>query len=170
MPEKRELERFWAKVEKTETCWLWKASKRNKGYGAFCYVKDGVVHQGRAHRYSYELHIGPIPAGLHVLHNCPGGDNPACVNPAHLWVGTKAQNNADMRAKGRHVRGGTYTTGKYKRGAEHHNTRLTARQVQEIRDAYAAGTISFPKLGKAYGITQGHAWRIVRGQAWKNTT
>lgn len=92
-PEKR----FWAKVNKTDRCWLWTGAGGEKGHGVFSW--DG--RQGGAHRFSWELHKGPIPDGLHVLHNCPDGDNPACVNPAHLWLGTIADNNRDMFAKGR---------------------------------------------------------------------
>jgi hypothetical protein len=156
--------RFWSKVQQTSTCWLWTASLRHKGYGAFVWSEDGRRIQGRAHRFSWMLHYGTIPPSLSVLHHC---DTPACVRPDHLWLGTKAQNNADMVTKGRHVPGGTYATGKYKRGTEHHNARLTPTQVDEIRDTYATGTISFSKLGKRYGITWSHAWRIVRGHAWK---
>jgi hypothetical protein len=75
-------ERFWSKVRKTESCWLW------TGAGGGHYGR--LVRGGRldlSHRVSWELHNGPIPDGLFVLHNCPGGDTPACVNPDHLWLG-----------------------------------------------------------------------------------
>jgi hypothetical protein len=92
-------ERFWEKVDKRgpNDCWLWLASKNRKGYGSF--TANGYA--GRAHRFSYQLHYGPIPTGMFVCHNCPGGDNPACVNPAHLWLGTTQQNTADMVSKRR---------------------------------------------------------------------
>jgi hypothetical protein len=92
------LARFWSKVHKTETCWLWTASKRNKGYGALCWWLNGKEVQSRAHVFSYRLHCGDIPAGLCVLHQC---DKPACVNPMHLFLGTRADNNRDMFVKGR---------------------------------------------------------------------
>ena len=73
------VKRFWAKVDKSGECWLWTGSKRNKGYGAFVWSDDdGLVVQGRAHRFSFEIHIGPIPTGMCVLHSC---DNPPCVRP-----------------------------------------------------------------------------------------
>lgn len=86
-------ERFWMKVHKTPTCWLWIASHNGNGYGMF-YASKRVY----AHRFSYELHIGPIPQSMHVLHNC---DNPSCVNPSHLWIGTNVDNIHDRMNKGR---------------------------------------------------------------------
>lgn len=85
----------------TETgCTLWTGGAAGRGYGV---LGSGGLRapQVYAHRISYELANGPIPDGLFVLHNCPGGDNPLCVNPDHLFLGTQADNMADMVAKGR---------------------------------------------------------------------
>ena len=167
---------FWAKVRKTDTCWIWTASTRNKGYGAFVYVREGRLIHGRAHRYAYELHRGRIPDDLCVLHNCPGGDNPACVNPAHLWLGTKAENNADLVAKGRHVKGGTYTPGKYLRGEEWYLAHGKTPQLRHytihreskfydyaaIQDDRFVNHLSYPQLAKKYGCSISHAHRICR--------
>lgn len=91
--------RFWEKVDKRglDECWPWLAGTDGRGYGT---IGPGREHVSdlKAHRVSYELNVGPIPAGMHVLHHC---DNPPCVNPAHLWVGTDADNMHDMLAKGR---------------------------------------------------------------------
>ena len=83
-------ERFWSKVDRSGKCWLWTASRNSSGYGKF----DG---EG-AHRVAWRLAYGVIPYGACVLHRC---DMPRCVNPAHLWLGTQADNVADMVAKGR---------------------------------------------------------------------
>lgn len=158
-------ERFWGKVQKTETCWLWTGGKRSKGYGAFVYARDGEPVQGRAHVYSYELHKGRVPKGVFVLHTC---DTPACVNPDHLFLGNNQDNVDDMIAKGRHVRGGTYSKGKYQRGELHHGARLTATDVQAIRAAYNAGGVSFSQLARKYGLALGHVFRIVKKKAWRH--
>lgn len=94
--------RFWSHVDRTTTpdgCWLWTASTTREGYGQ---IGSTGKNKKRllAHRLSWELHNGPIPDGLFILHNCPGADNPACVNPAHLRPGTAQQNMDDMVAKG----------------------------------------------------------------------
>lgn len=89
-------ERFWGAIEKTDSCWLWEAGKGSDGYGQF-EVNGKKV---KVHRYSYEIHKGEIPEGIDVLHTC---DVRPCVNPDHLWLGTDADNNRDMREKGRAV-------------------------------------------------------------------
>ena len=150
---------FWKKVDRSGDCWNWTAAKRNKGYGAFVYARNGEVVQGSAHRYSWEIHNGPIPIGLCVLHRC---DNPSCVNPAHLWLGTKAENNADMVAKGRHVPGGTYGRGRYLRGVEwyarHGKPCQNWTAVQVIADRRAG--LSYPALSRKYGCSISHAYRL----------
>lgn len=96
-PREDEGTRFWMRVNKTAAngCWEWRPAVRLGRYGIF--RRDDGSNQG-AHRYSYELHYGPIPQHLHVLHAC---DNPPCVNPQHLSLGTHADNMRDMAEKGR---------------------------------------------------------------------
>lgn len=90
------IERFWDKVAHIpfHTCWEWTAAKNEKGYGVFGVGKE----TDKASRLAYKLTKGPIPRGLFVLHSC---DNPGCVNPDHLWLGTNLDNVKDMIKKGR---------------------------------------------------------------------
>jgi hypothetical protein len=99
------------------------------------------------HRVSYEMHKGPIPPGLCVMHSC---DNPACANPKHLSVGTLADNNADMFRKRRH-----------RFGERHPDCRLTAVEVAAIRTM--SGIHS--EIGKMFGVSQSHISRIKNGDA-----
>jgi hypothetical protein len=107
----------------------------------------------RAHRVAWELTHGPIPDGMLVCHRC---DNPPCVNPPHLFLGTDALNAADKGAKGR-----ARTTPQ--RGEDSPAAKVTTEAVLQIRARYAAGGISQRELGEEYGIGQTHVGRIVRG-------
>ena len=89
------VERFWKNVDKTESCWVWTGSVRHFGHGHLNVSRRRIL----AHRFSWELAHGPVPAGLNVCHRC---DNPRCVHPEHLFLGTQGDNVRDMVAKGRH--------------------------------------------------------------------
>lgn len=88
------IDRFFENVNKTNSCWIWIGSKTSDGYGTFGYAR--IIYY--AHRFSYEFHNGKIPKGMFVCHKC---DNPSCVNPEHLWVGTHSDNMKDASKKGR---------------------------------------------------------------------
>lgn len=157
-------ERFWEKVTKSDDlngCWLWTGYRNRTGYGT---IGPGGQHRSDvlATNVSWELHNGPIPDGLNVLHNCPGGDNPACVNPAHLWLGTHADNMADMVAKGRasHV--------VRVRGSSHPRALLTEEQVREIRRRYK-GHNNPPQrvLAAEFGVDQTTISSVLHGR-WKH--
>ena len=143
--------RFWEKVSKRgpNDCWKWQGSLDRKGYGQ---IKLHSHQRGSAHRVSYELHFGPIPDNLFVCHRC---DNPSCVNPAHLFLGTGNDNLRDMREKGRHSHGET-----------HAHAKLTEKQVDEIRARYAAGGILQRELALEYGVTEKHISRIINRGQW----
>lgn len=152
MHTEKTLHRFFSKVQKTESCWLWTRYKTQDGYGLL--RAETKLHY--AHRFSYEIHHGPIPSDLHVLHKC---DNPACVNPAHLFLGTHSDNMADMVSKGRK---------KGKRGGSNTSAKLTRVQVLEIRARYPQGGTSYRKLAKEYGVTNGAIENVVNRKTWKD--
>lgn len=152
-------DRFWEKVEVAgpDECWEWQAYKDGCGYGQIFREKiGGIRHNDRAHRISWELHNGPIPADLQVLHTC---DNPPCCNPAHLWLGTPADNAADREEKGRGNRGHVW-------GEGHGQSKLTEDQVLEIRMLYATGGITHQALANRHGVTREAISRIMQGRTW----
>lgn len=141
-------ERFRSKVAvgPPGECWEWQAARGPKGYGR--YNTGGSVKV--ASRMAWELTFGPIPAGLLVCHRC---DNPPCVNPAHLFLGTHADNSLDMVAKGRSPRAPGERSGKAK---------LTEDQVRAIRAAYAAGEPTRSIAGR-FGTTHRYVRHVATG-------
>lgn len=164
------VERFYDKFIVEGTCWIWKGalsksttSDEQWKYGMMFARWHGDRTNGktvtvRAHIVSWIIHRGPIPNGLHVLHNCPGGDNPLCVNPDHLKLGTHADNMADMKAKGR-ANGGT-------KGEANHFAILTKDSVLEIRRLAELG-IRRTTLSAQFGISVHHVTSIVARRAWR---
>ena len=114
-------ERFWEKVDKTGTCWLWTGAKLRTGYGSI-----RIDHKAlRAHRVAYELSVAPIPEGVLILHSC---DTPLCVNPAHLRLGDKRENTQDAIDRGQHVI-----------GEDHYKAKIPNHAIATIRAALNAG-------------------------------
>jgi hypothetical protein len=142
-------DRFWSKVQKSDSCWIWTAAKYRDGYGAFR-IANTIV---RAHRCAWELANGPIHEGQQVLHRC---DNRPCVRPDHLFLGTNAENHADMAAKGRS-----------QVGIRHHNVKLTESDVYAIRLARSKGQ-TLIAIAKQFGIAFQSVSRIVHGDRWKH--
>jgi hypothetical protein len=151
----KDKKRFWNKVKLpdyigTDECWEWQASLWVTGYGKF--LLNG--HEMLSHRIAYELSIGPIPEGMHVLHHC---DNPPCVNPSHLFLGTQVDNMHDMFSKNRqnHAYGEAIGAAK-----------LTEVSVIEIRYLYATGGHSQRELGTIFGIDHSVISDIVTRKTW----
>ena len=96
------IDAFWKKVDISGDCWEWVGSRLPKGYGRIGFKDETGKHIVLAHRFSYETFIGLIPEGLFVCHSC---DNPPCIRPSHLWLGTKKDNAQDSVKKGRFVKG-----------------------------------------------------------------
>lgn len=143
--------RFWSHVDTSGDCWIWTAARFERGYGAFS-IKG---HNVRAHRYAYEITYGP-PGNLEVCHRC---DNPSCVRPDHLFLGTNADNMRDMYAKGRGHQN-------YLRGERGNGARLSEAQVQEIRTRYAAGGVTYRCLAGEYEVSRNAIWNILTRRTW----
>lgn len=145
-------ERFWAKVARTsdDECWLWMGTKTRAGYGT-------IVSGSRpryAHRLSLEIATGSeMPVGTMALHSC---DNPPCVNPAHLRVGTVQDNSDDKMARGR---------GGHAKGSTASKARLSEADVLEIRRSRASGE-TYASIANRWGVGQSTVWAIATGRSW----
>lgn len=150
--------RFWAKVDKRGDCWLWTASKRRLGYGQFRMRFRLYL----AHQASYILTYGVIPDGLMVCHRC---DNPPCVNPDHLFLGTQSDNMQDMVAK---KRGWTQQPGNVKQGLESSVAKFTADQVLAIRAAAANKTMTQVEMMKVYNAGEATIYRVIHKKTYRD--
>lgn len=132
--------RHWM-AEPNSGCWLWHSACDKDGYGL-------LRHNGknrRAHRVSYEIHVGPIAHGKFVCHKC---DLPSCVNPEHLFLGTNSDNQKDASKKGRHA-----------------HQRLSVANVLDIKESIARGATQ-ASMCKKYGVSDGHVSQIISGAKW----
>lgn len=138
--------RFWAKVDKTDGCWIWTGCLNNNGYGEINMggrEKGGSVY---AHRASWELRNGDVTTGMCVCHKC---DNPACVNPDHLFLGTQRENMRDAAVKGRISQ-----------------ARLTADQVREIRCSVSSNR----EFAAKFGVNTDIIGNVRRGKTYKHVS
>jgi hypothetical protein len=142
-------ERFFSRINKNTgtDCWEWLGSFFATGYGQFWFNEKNM----KAHRFSYELHKGPIPDGMCILHFC---DNRKCCNPDHLSLGSRAENNKDRDNKNRQAKGSMVNTAK-----------LTEEQIKEIRNKLKLG-MKQKEIAKEYDINKSHIFRIKNGISW----
>jgi hypothetical protein len=143
--EKRFLERFWTKYTVAPSgCWEWTSTKNNYGYGVIRHLGFLVY----AHRLAWELTNGPIPDGLYACHKC---DNPICINPDHLFLGTADDNSRDRDVKGRCSA-----------------AKLNGNEVIAARQLYARGLATVSDLSRCFHVTYGNMHAIVTGRTWKH--
>jgi hypothetical protein len=147
-------ERFWEKVSVggDDDCWEWTAAKSG-GYGRIGDGKNSLI----ATRVSWEIHNGEIPEGKHVCHRC---DNPPCVNPNHLFLGTHDENMIDMASKGRRARKAV--------GVENGLSKLNPKKVREIRRKYATLKYTYKELANTYGVASPTIISVVKRLTWKH--
>lgn len=142
--------RFWRMVKFTDTCWMWTGYLNACGYGVVILRRGKTMLCNRA---SWVLCNGPIPSGKQILHRC---DNPACVNPAHLFIGTHVENMQDRQDKGRTPKG------------EHSGShKLTTETVLKIREEYASGT-NRCQLSRKYHTSKSNVFSIVHRLSWRH--
>jgi len=154
-------ERFWDKVQKTKSCWLWTGHRNRNGYG--CGIRN---HYKRilAHRASWIINCGEIPNGKLVLHKC---DNPPCVNPEHLFIGTYRDNNIDMYKKGRGTQGA-------KQGSKNINSKLTEEDVKFIKNNWQKSNRwnkpqnSIDNLAKRFNVSKHTIRNIIYNNSWNH--
>lgn len=147
------------RIDPISGCWNWQRGTNGVGYGKFYLSgnrRDGTLKEILAHRFSYERAHGSIPDGMHVCHRC---DNPACVNPAHLFAGTNRENMLDCLRKGRiryvpHLR------------EQNGNAKLTPEQVSAIKSQFKSGCTK-AHLARTYGVSERQIKRITDGEQWQ---
>lgn len=143
-------------VNEKSGCWEWQGSKRN-GYGRMIIGSrtDGSRKSESAHRISFEIFCGQIPDGMEICHRC---DNPSCINPDHLFLGTRQDNINDRQRKGRNI---------YFIGEEQPRAKLTKKSVKDARWERAIYGTSFQSLADKYGVSKKTMLNAIKGVTWK---
>lgn len=157
MPAANSAPDFWRRVDQSGDCWVWTGTSLDAGYGRIGWRGEKVI----ASRLAYELTVGPIPDGMWVLHRC---DNPPCVNPEHLFLGTRQDNIDDMVAKGRQRSGGHATA-----ADRNARAKLTWEKVREIRRRYIPRRVSLARLAREFGVSPDTVHAVVRGDSWRDS-
>jgi hypothetical protein len=154
----RTTEKFWSKVDKQgpNGCWVWTGKTIRGGYGDFAQSVNGKWKHIIAHRWAWAEAHGEVPAGILVLHHC---DNPPCVNPEHLFLGTQQDNVLDMHSKRR---------GNPPRGEEQPTSKLTVQDVEEIRRLINVEHASRSAVGRQFGLHHETVRKIALGRLWSH--
>lgn len=148
-------DRFLSKIKKTKGCWLWTACKNKAGYGTV-YIGEKNKQSYLAHRYSYKLKYGSIGKNISVCHKC---DNPSCVRPSHLFLGTHQDNSDDCKKKNRMRRASLENSGR---------AVLTNKQAIEIHKKWRPYYYTVPMLSKEYGVSVGALRKMLKRATWKS--
>ncbi len=162
---------FWSHVNKTAGCWIWTGEISYRGYGRFRPGSSKTKTQRwLAHRFAWFVTFGTIPDGLQVCHDCPDGDNKACVRPDHLFLGTQTDNIQDALRKGQMLVGVRWNEchppESICRGEGQAGAKLTNEQVFDIRARYVKGVTGFMKLAKEFHVSKATIMRIVLRRIW----
>jgi len=146
--------KLWSRVKKggTNECWPW-TGRTTRGYGRIQTGGRGTPTTA-AHRLAFTLSCYQAIEGLEVCHSC---DNPSCCNPAHLFPGTRLENQRDMASKGRAAR-----------GSRHPNAKLSEGVIIDLRRKWESGGFSMRELAKAFGVSTQMIWMILTKQSWKH--
>lgn len=147
-------------------CWIWNRGKTSSRYGLIS--KKGHMY---AHRWSWDFFKGPnngfCDDGQLVCHDCPGGDNPSCVNPNHLFLGTNRDNSKDASKKGsfkQHHK----NFGKVRKGNELPHSKLTEDQVREIRRLKKEEGLGITRIRRKFGLSHGTVQNVLNGKSWRH--
>lgn len=154
-------ETFWTRAVKTDDCWLWQGTVDRSGYGR-AHGPSYEVQSSLAHRIAWTLAGRPDPGELCILHHC---DNPPCVRPDHLFAGTRADNTADMMAKGRQR--SSDNPEHFTKGSRNGTAKLTEQSVVEMRQRAQRGE-HYADLAGAFGVTPSRANAIILGNGWRH--